>query len=109
VKVPVLVRSRDDLAAIIKADPLASLATDPAFYLVTFLSAVPKTQPIKDLDPKTYAPDEFRHIGREIYVWFPNGVRNATLTYQFWEKLLGVTATARNWRTVARLLELCDG
>ncbi|MBO3744803.1 DUF1697 domain-containing protein [Streptosporangiaceae bacterium NEAU-GS5] len=108
VRVAVLVRTRDDLASIVKADPLADVASDPALYLVTFLSAKPKTQPIKDLKEDDHAPDVFRHLGREIYVWFPKGVRNATLTYQFWEKLLGVTATARNWRTVTRLLELCD-
>ncbi|MFI6482520.1 DUF1697 domain-containing protein [Nonomuraea sp. NPDC050663] len=109
VKVPVLVRTKTELAAIAKADPLGKVASDPALYLVTFLSDKPEAKKIKEVDPEKYEPDVFKHVGQEIYVWCPNGVRNTKLTYSFWEKLLGVTATARNWRTVTKLLELADG
>ncbi|RCG27065.1 DUF1697 domain-containing protein [Sphaerisporangium album] len=106
VKVPVLVRGHGELAAMVKADPLGDVASDPSLYLVTFLSDKPPAKPIKDLDPQDFAPDVFEHSGREIYVWCPDGVRNTKLSYLFWEKLLGVTATARNWRTVTKLLEM---
>lgn len=33
-------------------------------------------------------------------------MRNTKLSYSFWEKKLGVTATARNWKTVSKLHEL---
>jgi|AntDryMetagUQ889_1029465.scaffolds.fasta_scaffold05869_1 uncharacterized protein (DUF1697 family) len=33
---------------------------------------------------------------------------NSKLTNTFWAKHLQVTATARNWNTVIRLLELAD-
>ncbi|WP_417765086.1 DUF1697 domain-containing protein [Sphaerisporangium dianthi] len=106
VKAAVIARSHDDLAAIVKSDPLGDVAGNPSLYLVTFLSEKPKTKPLKDLDPGEFTPEVFKHDGREIYTWSPDGVRNAKLTYQYWEKLLGVTATARNWRTVTKLLDM---
>ncbi|MEO3808335.1 DUF1697 domain-containing protein [Sphaerisporangium sp. B11E5] len=106
VKSAVLTRTHDDLAAIVKSDPLGDVAKNPSLYLVTFLSEKPPAKPLKDLDPDDYTPEVFKHDGREIYTWSPDGVRNAKLTYQYWEKLLGITATARNWRTVTKLLDM---
>ena len=39
-------------------------------------------------------------------VWCPNGVHKTKLGHAFWEKRLDVTSTARNWRTVEKLLEM---
>jgi uncharacterized protein (DUF1697 family) len=106
--VRVLVRTRDELAQVVKRDPLAAVASDPARYLVTFLSAAPDRRRLSALDAADYEPDVFRLVGREIYSWYPNGVHATKLTNSFWEKQLGVTGTARNWNTVTRLLALAD-
>jgi uncharacterized protein (DUF1697 family) len=104
----VLVRTRDELAAIVAANPLSELAEDPARHLVTFLSEAPDAQRVDAIDPAFCSPDVFVAHGREIHAWYPDGVRNTKLTNAFWEKRLGVTGTARNWNTVTRLLELAD-
>ncbi|MEV4365829.1 DUF1697 domain-containing protein [Nonomuraea sp. NPDC049637] len=106
VSVPVLARTGTELGEILKANPLGDVADDDALHLVTFLSDKPDAGPIKALDPEAFKPDVFRHVGKEIYVWCPDGVRNTKLSYSFWEKKLGVTATARNWKTVSKLHEL---
>ncbi|MEV0593881.1 DUF1697 domain-containing protein [Nonomuraea cavernae] len=106
VNVPVLARTGTRLGEILKADPLGDVADDHALYLVTFLSGKPESKPIKELDPDAFKPDVFKQVGEEIYVWCPNGVRNTKLSYSFWEKKLGLTATARNWKTVTKLHEL---
>jgi hypothetical protein len=36
----------------------------------------------------------------------PNGAGRSKLTIDYFEKRLGVRATARNWKTVTKLLEL---
>jgi uncharacterized protein (DUF1697 family) len=46
--------------------------------------------------------------GREIYAWHPEGVARSKLWAMLAGKGLGVTATARNWTTVTKLLELAD-
>jgi uncharacterized protein (DUF1697 family) len=52
--------------------------------------------------------DRFVAHGRELYAWHPDGSRDSALAKLLSEKRLGVTATARNWNTVRKLLELAD-
>jgi uncharacterized protein (DUF1697 family) len=106
VDVRVLVRTDDELASVVDRNPLGDVATDPARLLVTFLSGRPDPKRLRALDPADFEPDVFRAGAREIYVWCPNGYAGTKLTHAFWEKQLGLTGTARNWRTVTKLLEL---
>ena len=46
--------------------------------------------------------------GKEVYAFHPGGVYDSPLAKQLTDKRLGVTATARNWNTVTKLLELAD-
>ncbi|GAA3359063.1 DUF1697 domain-containing protein [Saccharopolyspora gregorii] len=107
-EVPVLVRTRDELAAVVAADPLGEVASVPAQYLVTFLSARPDPAALAELDVAGCAPDVVRFGEREVYVWCPEGVRNSRVPQSWWERRLGLRATSRNWSTVTRLLELAD-
>lgn len=102
--VPCLVRSETELAAIIAHDPFKGVATDPARYMVTFLSAEPDRAKLAAIDPAQYLPEQFAVRGREIYLWCPNGLRDTAFGNVFFEKKLGVVATARNWNTVNKAL-----
>jgi uncharacterized protein (DUF1697 family) len=106
--VDVVVRTSAQLAKVVERNPLAKVATDPKKHLVVFLAAKPKASAVKDLDPDAYEPERFAIEGREVYVWLPNGVQRAKLGQSAWEPLLGVRATARNWATVTRVLELAS-
>ena len=55
---------------------------------------------------RQHAPDVFTVAGREIYLYCPNGYGRSKLTNGFFERKLGVRCTGRNWRTVAKLVEL---
>lgn len=104
----VLVRTGAELARIVDANPLPEATSEPARLLVNFLSAAPDPDLLRGLDPADFEPDVFGVGEREIYVWCPEGVRATKLSYAFWEKRLGVVATARNWNTVTRLRELVE-
>ncbi|KAA6222516.1 DUF1697 domain-containing protein [Streptomyces albofaciens JCM 4342] len=107
--VPVLVRTRDELAAAVAANPFPQAAAEPKTLHVTFLSDVPADpSPLEVLDSGAYAPDRLRLIGRELYMWCPNGVGRSKLADTVSRTRLGVTATARNWNTVTKLLALAD-
>lgn len=103
-EVGVVVRTRDELAAVIDANPLPEAEAAPSQFLIVFLAAPPKL----DLDAKAFAPDVARVAGREIYAWFPRGIRDSKLATTLLGNRLGVTATARNWSTVTKLLRLAD-
>ncbi|MGI8593382.1 MAG: DUF1697 domain-containing protein [Solirubrobacteraceae bacterium] len=109
-EVSVVVRSREELAQVVAANPLRDVATDPAKHLVLFLAAELDADRLGGIEPADVSPEAF-HVdvgGREIYLWAPEGVRDSRLVKALSEKRLGVAATARNWRTVERLLALAE-
>jgi uncharacterized protein (DUF1697 family) len=103
-EVPVVLRTRDELAEIVQANPLRDVASDPAKHLVVFCGAEAST----DLDPADFAPETFHVRGREVYLWAPGGIGTSPLAKVLANKPLGAKSTARNWRTVEKLLELAD-
>jgi uncharacterized protein (DUF1697 family) len=103
-EVPVVLRSRDELADVVQANPLRDVANDPAKHLVVFCAAEAATE----LDPADFAPETFLIRGREIYLWAPGGIGTSELAKQLATKSLGDKSTARNWRTVEKLLALAD-
>ncbi|MET8183534.1 DUF1697 domain-containing protein [Streptomyces sp. NPDC005336] len=107
--VPVLVRTRDELAATIEANPYPEATAEPKTLHVVFLSDAPAdTAPLDALDLASYAPDEFRLIGGALYLHCPDGIGRSKLAAKVTGLRLGVLATARNWNTVTKLLALAD-
>jgi uncharacterized protein (DUF1697 family) len=106
--VPVVVRTRDELAAVVASNPLQDVVTEPKRYQVSFLSSELDPARVNELSGATVEPEALFVDSREIYAWHPGGVARSKL----WNKLagtgLGVTATARNWTTVTTLLEMAD-
>jgi uncharacterized protein (DUF1697 family) len=105
-EIPVVVRSRAELARIVKRNPLGKVATDPKRYQVSFLSAKLPAEVMRELEDAAAESEEVVAIGREVYAWHPKTIARSKL----WTKLagqgLGVTATARNWATVEALFQL---
>jgi uncharacterized protein (DUF1697 family) len=108
VDTPVLVRTREELAAVVALDPLGDVADRPKLYQVSFLSAEPDTEAIQKIEATDVTPERFVHVGREIYAWHPEGIQRSKLARLLSDKHLGVTATARNWNTTTKLLEMAD-
>jgi len=104
--VPVVVRTGAEVAAVVAGDPFATVATDPARYLVTFLPEPPAAAAVDALPPADSG--EYLVRGRELYLWLPDGITNTPLGSWKWDRLLGVAGTARNWNTVRRLAELAS-
>jgi uncharacterized protein (DUF1697 family) len=102
--VPVVVRTGAEMAAVVTGDPFATEATDPARYLVTFLSEAPAADRVDAL-PKADRGD-YLVRGRELYLWLPDGIQDTALASWKWDALLGGSGTSRNWNTVRRLAEL---
>ena len=104
----VVVRTRAELAAVVERNPLGKVATNPKLYQVTFLEAPPGADVVRKLEATAAGKEQVVHIGRELYAWHPDGVGRSKLAALMSGKGLGVTATARNWTTVTRLLEMAD-
>ena len=105
-RVPVIVRTRAELAKVITSNPYLKRGADASKLHVTFLTDRPAAAAIKQLDPDRSSPDEFTVQGKEIFMFMPNGMGRTKLTIDYFEKRLGSQGTARNWNTVNKLLDL---
>ena len=56
---------------------------------------------------KTYAgPEEIFIMGKEVYIYYPNGIGRSKLSQSLLEKKLETVGTARNWNTILQLQKL---
>jgi uncharacterized protein (DUF1697 family) len=108
-EIPVLVRTRAQLASIVKRNPLGPVAKDPKRYQVTFLSKKLPAKAVRELEEAAAEKERVVAVGREVYAWHPAGVARSKLWTRLAGKNLGVTATSRNWTTVEALLALTEG
>ncbi len=103
----VVVRTRDELADAIERNPIAEADEQPKRCQVSFLAGEPDAAAVKRVAEVDVAPERFEVSGREVYAWHPDGLQRSKLARALGDGL-GVTATARNWNTVTKLLELAD-
>lgn len=101
--VPVVVRTLSQLRAVIAGNPYDE---DPKLTAVAFLADRPDPAAVASLDPKRSPGDRYTVVGDHIYLRFAKGVAGSKLTNAWFDRQLGTTSTARNWRTVGKLLEL---
>jgi uncharacterized protein (DUF1697 family) len=73
---------------------------------VIFLHETPSEIQIEKVSNINYPPDKFQIIGSEIFIYCPNGFGKTKLYTNFFEKKMGVTGTARNWKTITTILHM---
>ena len=105
-EVGVVVRTGDDLAAIVAADPLGQVAGDPARRMVIFLPAPPDRAVLRALERQDFGDERLAVAGREIHAWCPDGIGRSPLMAALGDARVSPGGTARNWRTVTRLAEM---
>jgi uncharacterized protein (DUF1697 family) len=91
-----------ELIAALDSNPFPQATRDPASLHLFFLSEAPlasKTAKLKAIKTET---ENFRLLGKIFYLHTPDGFGRSKLASNV-EKHLGVTATARNYRTVIKL------
>ena len=103
---PLVLRTTEELRAAIANNPYLALGAPEETLHVMFLTATPDVEAVQKLDPDRSPGDEYLVIGREIYLRLPTGMARTKLTNAYFDTKLGVTSTARNWRTTTKLLEL---
>jgi uncharacterized protein (DUF1697 family) len=108
-KVPVVLRTAEELARAAAENPFLRAAVDPKSLHVLFLVDLPDPRDVAALDPGRSPPDEFAVIDREVFLKCPNGVARTRLTNDYFDRALRTVSTGRNLQTVRKLLELAMG
>lgn len=101
-----VVLSAAELRAAAERNPFPLSSFDPPKLVVYFLSGPADPGRLKGIDSQKYLPDEFRIGEREIFLHCPNGLGRSKLAAALTGIDLGAVATARNWNTVTKLLEI---
>lgn len=104
VRCAVLVRTREELADVLRDCPLQTEATrDPAKLVVTLWDAT-ITPAMRDAFAQAPVTVERFVVGAHaIYCWMPEGI-SASVTYEKVSRTLGDHITGRNWSTMQKLL-----
>ena len=107
--VDVIVRTAEELAEVVRLNPLADVAEDPKRYQVSFCDGEPDPEAVERIAAAAAPSEKLVMVGRELYAWHPEGVGRSKMWTKLAGKTLGVRATARNWTTVTTLLEMSGG
>jgi uncharacterized protein (DUF1697 family) len=104
--VPAVIRSHDELAAAVRANPYLNEGVEPKTLHIMFLAALPAAAAVAALDPDRSPPCRFCVKGQDIYLHLPAGVAKTRITNAWIDSKLSTVSTVRNWNTVLKLLEL---
>ncbi|WP_339625247.1 DUF1697 domain-containing protein [uncultured Maribacter sp.] len=107
--VPVIVKTVDGLSQIIEKNPFISqedIAANKIYFVL--LSSQPANELLENLSEETFENEEYAVIDSCLYLKCALGYGRAKLNNNLIERKLKILATARNYRTMNKLLELCN-
>jgi uncharacterized protein (DUF1697 family) len=105
VTAPVILLSGREIAAAVRGNPLADVATNSSHLLVVVPRQSSDRQRLKPLLERRWAPEKLAIGERVAYLWCANGVADSLL-WPAVERALDRAATARNIATMTKLANL---
>jgi uncharacterized protein (DUF1697 family) len=105
-----ILRTGPELRDIIARNPFAKRrGIEPGKLLVVFLTGDPGPEAPKKILEVQCDPEELYLDGREMFIYFPNGMARPKLKMAHVDKVLKTRWTGRNWNTVLELNRLAGG
>ena len=105
----VIVRTSAELRGVVARNPFARRrGIEPSKLLVTFLASDPGEAAREQIRKLKTDPEEVRIDGRELYIYFPDGMARPKLSLVTMEKILKTSGTGRNWNSVTKMLEIAE-
>jgi uncharacterized protein (DUF1697 family) len=91
----------------VTSNPYPEAEAEPKTLHLYFLASTPQNPDLKTLDSLKKANEQFKLIDNVFYLYAPDGIGRSKLAARV-EKALGVAATARNWRTVNKIMAMAQ-
>jgi len=105
----VILRTTSELRDAIARNPFRTRrGIEPNKLLVMFLESHPAAEALEQVLKIKADPEEMHIHGREVYIYFPNGMARPKLSWVTVEKKLKIAGTGRNWNSVTKLLEMAE-
>jgi uncharacterized protein (DUF1697 family) len=105
-KTPIMIRSIDEIKQAIANNPFANEQFEDKLFHIVFLNEKLTDEKIEMLLSNNSEKEIFAVINREIYCLLRENVSGSLLGKKYIDNKLKVAATARNWRTIHKILEL---
>jgi uncharacterized protein (DUF1697 family) len=105
----VILRTASEMRDAIARNPFAKRrGIEPGKLLVAFLASDPDAEAREKVRQMKCDPEELRIEGRELYIYFPNGIGRSKLSLARLEKMLKTPGTGRNWNSVMNMMEMAE-
>jgi len=103
------VRSDRQWSRVIADNPFVVEAErDPSRLGVMYLKKTPPASGLAAIETAIRGPEIVRHVGKQLYVVYPDGIGRSRLTSSLIERKLGTLGTGRNWNTVLKIKQLAS-
>lgn len=103
--VQVMILDVNEFKRAIASNPFVDTEAEPNALHFFFLASLPEHPDLKALESVKKDSEQFRLIDKVFYLYAPEGVGRSKLAMKV-ERALGVTVTARNWRTISKTMEM---
>lgn len=103
-EVPVLVLSPSELKNIFVSSPFPKEKKENSYFMMLYSKA--DKDLVNNISELSYPNEEFKITDKAVYFYCLVGYGKAKLGNNFFERKLKVTATARNYKTMVKLLSL---
>ena len=101
-EVPAIINSKTDFYQIYQQIPYER---NESLYVV-FLKDVPEPDNISHFNSVIFENEEFKYVNKAVYLKLKQPYHESKLDHSFIEKYLKVRATARNYKTIGKIVEL---
>lgn len=103
----ILLLEVEELQAAMENNPFPEGEDEPKSLHLFFMDAVPQDPDLDALEALKADTERFALLDKVFYLYTPNGIGRSKLAEKFgrgWK----VNMTARNWRTVSKLMEMAE-
>jgi len=104
-----IVRTAAEMRDVVARNPFTERRDiDLKKLLVFFLASDPGVEAQQTIRDVKVDGEELRLDGRELYIYFPNGIGRSKVSTSAIERKLKVPGTGRNWNSVTKLLGMVE-
>jgi uncharacterized protein (DUF1697 family) len=105
----VILRTASELRKVIAKNPFAGrTGIEPSKLLIVFMASAPTRTARDQVLAMPCDPEEIQINGRELYVYYPNGMARPKIPLARIEKTLQCASTGRNLNTVSKLMAIAE-
>jgi uncharacterized protein (DUF1697 family) len=101
----ILVLNKEDFLAAIEQNPFPKAINEPKSLHLNFMTQIPVNPDYEKMELLRKNNEQFKIIDKVLYFHAPDGIGRSKLAANM-EKLLDVSFTGRNWRTVTKIAEM---